>query len=150
MRIARALTLTGNYTHMKTRQVDTMPSYEGKELPQRPRHQVFGRAELAHRLAGRLAAVWGDAALTSGNLLDPANLDRVPDRALFGAGIMLELGAGLSAALEGKNLADQRIEDIPLDPPPRPDLTSAPAAVADFFGYPLPGRAFYLTVQWEP
>jgi iron complex outermembrane receptor protein len=150
LRIARTLTLTGNYTHMKTRQVDTLPSYEGKELPQRPRQQVYGRAELAHRLAGRLAALWGDAALTSGNLLDPANLDRVPDRALFGAGVMMELGAGVSAALEGKNLADQRIEDIPLDPPPRPDLTSAPAAVADFFGYPLPGRAFYLTLQWEP
>ncbi len=150
LRVARTLTLTGNYTHMKTRQVDTLPSYEDKELPQRPRHQVFGRAELAHRLAGRLAALWGDASLTSGNLLDPANFDRVPDRALFGAGVLVEIGAGVSAALEGKNLADQRIEDVPLDPPPRPDLTSAPAAVADFFGYPLPGRAFYLTLQWEP
>jgi len=150
LRIARTLTLTGNYTHMKTRQVDTLPAYQGKELPQRPRHQIVGRAELARRLAGHLAALWGDASLTSGNLLDPANLDRVPDRALFAAGLLVELGAGLGVAVEGRNLTDQRIEDIPLDPPPRPDLTSAPAAVADFFGYPLPGRAFYLTLQWEP
>ena len=149
-RAARAVTVTGNYTYMKSRQRDTLPAYEGKELPQRPRHRFYGRVELARRIAGRLAALWGDAALVSGNTLDPANLDRVPDRGLFGAGVMLELGVGLSAALEGKNLADQRVEDIPLDPPPRPDLTSAPAAVSDFFGYPLPGRAFYLTLQWEP
>jgi len=149
-RAARAVTVTGNYTYMKSRQRDTLPAYEGKELPQRPRHRLYGRAELAHRIAGRLGALWGDASLVSGNTLDPANLDRVPERALFGAGVMLELGAGLSAALEGKNLADQRVEDIPLDPPPRPDLTSAPAAVSDFLGYPLPGRAFYLTLQWEP
>jgi vitamin B12 transporter len=149
-RAARALTVTGNYTYMRSRQLDTLPAYEGKELPQRPRHRLYGRAELARRMAGRLAALWGDASLLSGNTLDPANLDRVPARALYGAGVMLELGVGLSAALEGKNLADQRVEDIPLDPPPRPDLDSAPAAVADFFGYPLPGRAFYLTLQWKP
>lgn len=150
VRAARTATLTGNYTYMRSRQVDTLPSYEGKELPQRPRHRLYGRIELARRIAGRLAAVWGDASLVSGNRLDPANLDRVPARALLGAGLLVELGAGLSAAVEGKNLADQRVEDIPLDPPPRPDLTSAPAAVSDFFGYPLPGRAFYLTLQWEP
>ncbi len=149
-RAARTVTATANYTYMRSRQRDTLPSYQGKELPQRPRHRLYGRIDLAGRFAGRLAALWGDASLVSGNLLDPANLDRVPDRALVGAGVMLELGAGLSAALDGKNLADQRVEDIPLDPPPRPDLTSAPAAVSDFFGYPLPGRAFYLTLQWEP
>ncbi|HEU5057756.1 MAG TPA: TonB-dependent receptor, partial [Kofleriaceae bacterium] len=149
-RAARTVTLTGNYTYMKSRQSGTLPAYEGKELPQRPRHRLHGRAEVARRIAGRLAAVWGDASLVSGNTLDPANLDRVPRRALFGAGLMVELGVGVSAAVEGKNLADQRVEDIPLAPPPRPDLTSAPAAVSDFFGYPLPGRAFYLTLQWEP
>ena len=150
LRAWRAVTATGNYTFMRSRQRDTLPSYEGKELPQRPRHRLYGRIDVAQRIAGRLTALFGDAALVSGNQLDPANLDRVPDRALLGAGLMLELGAGLSAVLEGKNLADQRVEDVPLDPPPRPDLTSAPAAVSDFFGYPLPGRAFYLTLQWEP
>ena len=149
-RAARAVTVTGNYTTMWSRQVDTLPSYQDKELPQRPRHRLYGRIDLAGRLAGRLVAIWSDAQLVSGNLLDPANLDRVPARALFGAGLLVELGAGLSAAVEGKNLTDQRVEDIPLDPPPRPDLASAPAAVSDFFGYPLPGRAFYLTLQWEP
>ncbi|HLU68248.1 MAG TPA: TonB-dependent receptor [Kofleriaceae bacterium] len=148
-RAARAVTATAHYTILDTRQSDTLPSYEGKELPQRPRHQLHGRLDLAGTLAGRLAVLWGDASLVSGNYLDPANIHRVPDRALLGAGVKLELAAGLLASVEGKNLTDQRVDEVPLDPPPRPDLTSAPRAVSDFFGYPLPGRAFYLTLQWE-
>jgi vitamin B12 transporter len=149
-RAARALTLTADYTYLDSRQGDTFPSYDGKELPQRPRHQLHGRADLAGRIAARLAVLFVDAALVSGNHLDPANLSRVPPRALFGAGLKFEIAPRLLAAVEGKNLTDARVEDIPLDPPPRPDLTRAPRAVADFFGYPLPGRAFYLTLQWEP
>jgi iron complex outermembrane receptor protein len=149
-RAARALTLTADYTYLDSRQGDTVPSYEGKELPQRPRHQLHGRADLAGRIAARLVVLFADAALVSGNHLDPANLSRVPPRALLGAGLKFEIAPRLLAAVEGKNLTDSRVEDIPLDPPPRPDLTSAPRAVSDFFGYPLPGRAFYLTLQWEP
>jgi iron complex outermembrane receptor protein len=149
-RAARALTVTADYTYLDSRQRDTLPSYEGKELPQRPRHQLHGRADLAGRVASRLVVLFGDAALVSGNHLDPANLGLVPPRALVGAGLKLEIAPRLLVAFEGKNLTDARVEDIPLDPAPRPDLTRAPRAVADFFGYPLPGRAFYLTLQWEP
>jgi vitamin B12 transporter len=149
LRAARLVTFATNYTLLRSRQRDSLPAYEGKELPQRPRHQLHGRVDVAIRLLERLGVVWGDADLVSGNTLDPANLDRVPRRTLFGAGIKLELVSGLTASLEGKNLGDQRVEEVPLDPPPRPDLTSAPRAVSDFFGYPLPGRAFYLTLQWE-
>ncbi len=149
-RAARALTLTADYTYLDSRQRDTLPSYDGKELPQRPRHQLHGRADLVGRVVSRLVVLFGDAALVSGNHLDPANLSRVPPRALVGAGLKLEIVPRLLVALEGKNLTDARVEDIPLDPAPRPDLTRAPRAVADFFGYPLPGRAFYVTLQWEP
>jgi hypothetical protein len=37
---------------------------------------------------------------------------------------------------------------LPLDPPPSPELTQAPTALTDFAGYPLPGRSFYLTLDW--
>ena len=60
----------------------------------------------------------------------------------------LEVVSNLILGVEGKNLADQRIESIVLDPPPRPDLTTSPRAVADFFGYPLPGRSLYLSIEW--
>ena len=148
-RAARALTVTVDYTYLDSRQSDTLLAYEDKELPQRPRHHLHARADLAARALDRLAVLFVDAALVSGNYLDPGNNSLVPPRALLGAGLKLEIAPGLLAALEGKNLTDARVEDVPLDPPPRPDLTRAPRAITDFFGYPLPGRAFYLTLQWE-
>lgn len=149
-RVARALTLTADYTYLGSRQRDTLPSYEGKELPQRPRHQLHARADLAGHLGSRLVVLFGDASIDGGNQLDPANLNQVPPRSLVGAGIKLELAPRLLLGVDGKNLTDARIETIELDPAPRPDLSRVPRAVTDYFGHPLPGRAFYLTLQWEP
>ena len=42
-----------------------------------------------------------------------------------------------------------RIQYLPLDPPPRPDLTQTPTALADVAGFPLPGRTFYLSLDWS-
>ena len=94
-------------------------------------------------------AVAADAAYTAGSFLDEANLAMVPARWLLGAGLKLDLGRGVTVAVEGKNLADDRIETVPLDPPPRPDLAHVPRAVADVAGYPLPGRAAYLRLDWS-
>ncbi|ACY18253.1 TonB-dependent receptor plug domain-containing protein [Haliangium ochraceum] len=150
LRLARALTLSGNYTFLTTRQRSPLASYDGKPLPNRPRHQVFGRMDLRGRVWRRDAALWLDATWTSGNYLDRAGNSLVPARQLIGAGVSIELRPGLRLGLEGKNLGAHRVEHLPLEPAPRPDLTKAPRAVADFFGYPLPGRAFYLTAEWQP
>lgn len=149
-RLAGALTVTADYTYLGSRQRDTLPSFEGKELPQRPRHRLHGRADLAGRAGSRLFVLFADASVDDGNQIDPANFNQVPARALLGGGIKLEIAPRLMAAVEGKNLTDARVEDIALDPAPSPDLTHTPHAVSDYFGYPLPGRAFYLTLQWEP
>ena len=150
MRVARTATLSANYTLLVSRQRSPLPSYDGKELPQRPRHQGYLRVDVARRLAGRVAVLWTDATLAAGNFLDPGNATRVPARRFLGAGAKLEIASDLLIGIAGKNLTDARVEAIDLDPAPRPDLTSTPRAVADFFGYPLPGRAFYLTVEWSP
>jgi hypothetical protein len=126
-----------------------LPSYDGKRLPQRPRHQLYARVDLARRAYRRLAVVWGDVTFASANFLDPANISEVPSRRFLGAGLKLEAVPGLLIGVEGKNLTDERVEHIALSPPPRPDLTSAPRAVADFFGYPLPGRSLYVTAEWS-
>jgi vitamin B12 transporter len=147
-RLARTVTATANYTLLDAVQRDDEPSYNGKQLPQRPRHAVYGRLDVAHRLGGRLAALWTDATLVSGNFLDQGNLNEAPSRRLFGAGAKLELGAGITAGVEARNLADARTETLVLDPPPRPDLARVPGAISDFGGYPLPGRAVYATVEW--
>jgi iron complex outermembrane receptor protein len=147
-RLHRTVTASLSYTFLESRQSDTMPSYQGKRLPQRPRHELYARVDAARRVGGRLLILWSDLSLTSGNYLDAANLRRVPARAFVGAGVKLEPMAGLLVGVEGKNLTDQRVETVELSPPPRPDLTSSPRAVTDFFGYPLPGRAIYATAEW--
>ncbi|MBZ0233036.1 MAG: hypothetical protein K8M05_11960, partial [Deltaproteobacteria bacterium] len=103
----------------------------------------------ARRVRGRVAAVFADASFTSGSYLDDANLALVPARWLYGAGAKLELGGGFTIAVEVKNLRDNRIELVPLDPPPRPDLARVPRAVSDVAGFPLPGRAAYLRLDWS-
>jgi iron complex outermembrane receptor protein len=147
-RFGATATISANYTLLDTRQRSEVPSYDGRRLPQRPRHQLYARVDTARRLAGRLFVLWTDASLTAGNYLDPGNVAPVPARQLLGAGIKLEPVAGLLVGVDCANLTDQRIETIPLDPPPRPDLTEVPRAISDFFGYPLPGRAFYLRAEW--
>ncbi|HEU4732452.1 MAG TPA: TonB-dependent receptor [Kofleriaceae bacterium] len=147
-RYARMLSVTASYTRLATEQRRGDPSTEGKPVPRQPGHALFGRAELAHRVIDRLAAVWLEAAWQSTSSLDPANLGRVPGRVLLGAGVRAELAAGLAAQLSVANLADTRIAHLPLDPPPSPSLTEAPTALADVAGFPLPGRSFYLSLDW--
>lgn len=146
-RVGQRLALAANYTFLDSRQQSPLASYDGKRLPQRPRHQVYGRVELTVRPAGRRLMVWTDALIATGNFLDPANLNQVPRRLLFGGGVKLEPVPWLLVGLEAKNLTDRRVEMIALDPAPRPDLSRVPRPIADFFGYPLPGRAIYVTVD---
>ena len=92
--------------------------------------------------------LWADLAWTAGSYLDQANLAAVPTRTLVGAGAKVALGGGLLVGLTIRNAADARVEQVALDPAPRPDLASVPRAISDYGGYPLPGRALYLSLEW--
>lgn len=141
-RLAGVVTLSGNHTWLTTRQDSPFVSYDGKPLPGRPRHQVFGRLDVAGVLRGRRASMWADALWTTGNVLDRAGLNQVPGRELVGAGLAVEVARGLELGIEGKNLTNHRVETVA--------WTGSPRAVADYFGYPLPGRTFYVTAEWRP
>lgn len=147
LRVWKRLSLTANHTFVDSRQSETFASYEGKSLPMRPRHEFYGRAASAHRLWNQRFSLWADLSFTSGNFIDAANRSEVPSRTFLGAGLKAPLGAHFLLGLEVKNIGNERIESIPLDPPPRQDLAQVPRAVSDFFGYPLPGRAFYLNLD---
>ena len=62
-----------------------------------------------------------------GNYLDRANLRPVPARHIHSAGIRMGVGGNLEVTLEAKNLLDDQ--------------------VADLWGYPLPGRAYFVTLK---
>jgi iron complex outermembrane receptor protein len=147
-RWARTLAVTASYTRLVTEQLAGDPSVEGKPVPREPGHALYTRADLSRRVRGRGAALWLDGAWQSTSFLDPVNLGRVPARWLIGAGARVELAGGVAAALSVANLTDLRVTHIPLDPPPSPSLTEAPTALTDVAGFPLPGRSFYLSLDW--
>jgi vitamin B12 transporter len=147
-RYARTLSVTASYTRLVTTQLAGDPSTSGKPVPREPGHVLHARTDVAHRVAGRLATVWLAADWQATSFLDPASLGRVPGRVLVGAGGRIEIAGGLAVALSVENLGDIRVTHLPLDPPPSPALTEAPTALTDVAGFPLPGRSFYLALDW--
>jgi outer membrane receptor protein involved in Fe transport len=148
-RVARIVTLTANYTRLVTAQLVPDPAFLNKELPREPGHAIYARADAAEIVVGHRAGVWFDASWQSQAYLDQANLQAVPARLLLGTGVRIEIVRDLGVSLAIANLANVRIEELPLVPPPRPDLTEAPTALADLQGYPLPGRSFYVSLDWS-
>lgn len=147
-RYAGLASVTASYTELVTAQHSSDPSLDGRPVPRQPGHALYARGELAHRVLGRDAALWCDVAWQSMSAIDPGGRSQVPGRALIGAGARVELIRGLGAALVVANLADRRIVQRPLDPPPSPSLTEAPTPLTDVAGFPLPGRSFDLTLDW--
>jgi iron complex outermembrane receptor protein len=142
-RLARTLAVTGNYTLLDTRQSSASVAVDGKQLPGRPRHEVYLRADLEHRVGAVGLGGFVDVTLVSGNYLDEGNLNEVPARRLVGLGASVEPTPGLKVAARVQNLFDTQTEtvDSAIGPTPR--------AVADVLGYPLPGRAFYATADYR-
>ncbi|HEY5927951.1 MAG TPA: TonB-dependent receptor [Kofleriaceae bacterium] len=148
-RLARTVSVTANYTRLVTQQLTEEVSFANKALPRQPGHAVYARVDVVRRVLARNASLWLDGSFQSRTFLDQANLMTVPGRALAGAGMRVEIAGGLAAALAVENLTDARIQFLPLDPPPRPDLTETKAALADLAGFPLPGRTFYVSLDWS-
>lgn len=130
---------------------------QGKQLPGRPQWEVS--------LRGELFVPWGRLFYTytglGGNFLDRANRRELGTRHLHTLGAALRPAlllrhfglpkrhwTGLEITLELRNLTDERIVTQPLNPP-LPNVKEVTAAISDFSGYPLPGRAVYLLVRWR-
>lgn len=120
--------LIGQFTFTDARDTSTSASSRGRQLPLRPRLRAYGRPEIRAVDVGPLrSGIYADVDVTSGNFLDTSNLAEVPARVLFGAGASLEWPRGglrLTASLQ--NLGNSLISDVT--------------------GYPLPGRALYVTL----
>jgi len=146
-RLWQRVSLTGNYTMIQSRHSSPLISFDGKRLPLRPEHQAYARVDVSERVRGRLLTVWTDVSFTSGNFVDEANTSEIPARLFLGAGIKLTPVKNLLVGFEVKNLTNARVEPIELSPAPRPDLANVNRPISDFLGYPLPGRAFYVTAD---
>lgn len=147
-RIAKTASLTASYTRLVTEQVSADSSVDGKPVPRRPGHVLYARTDLVRSIAGHTASLQLDGTWQSESFLDAANLGRVPGRVLLGTGARVEIGGGVALALSIANLTDERIAYLPLDPPPSPSFTQTPTPLTDVAGFPLPGRSYYLSIDW--
>jgi iron complex outermembrane receptor protein len=101
-----------------------------RQLPHHPRYHGYGRLEWRQPLArGALAAVgYADLDAAAGDYWTSSG--PIPARALVGAGAALERPrSGLRLAASLLNATDSRVQDVP--------------------GYPLPGRSFFVTLEWS-
>ena len=127
---ARGLALSGAYTLTFSENLRDDPRYYLKELPYRPRHRLYARS----------TGEWGrwqarcEVLYQSQQFTNRTERVALPARAFVNAGITGEIWRAphVSAALELKNAFDTQAQD--------------------FDGYPLPGRAIYVTlsVGWDP
>ncbi|MEO8553161.1 MAG: TonB-dependent receptor, partial [Kofleriaceae bacterium] len=144
-RVAHTVSLTANYTHLVTAQLVADPAFANKPLPRQPGDSIYARTDVVR---GGVSA-WFDAAWQSDAFLDQASLQPLPARVLLGTGVRVELLPHLGLTIAVANLADLRTEQLALVPPPRPGLDSVPTPLADYAGFPLPGRSYYLALDWS-
>ena len=117
--------LGGNYTYQRAENRSLFSYERGKDLPNAPRHNLDGHLSL---LLARLTLHY-ELTYESQHFLDRANLRPVPARSVHSLGVDLALGRSTTLSLEGNNLTDSQ--------------------VADLWGYPLPGRAFSLSLKQD-
>jgi iron complex outermembrane receptor protein len=115
--------LFGNYTYQNTE--DTSATFSrGNKLPGRPLHELHQGLEL---FVPQGKFVY-ELDYIAQNFLDRANVFLVNSRLLHNLSVtVLPLGKHLKLTFEAKNITDNRI--------------------ADFRGFPLPGRSFFGTVE---
>lgn len=150
VRLLEQLSLSGSYafTHALTSREDGLPDSEGRALPNVPMHKLDGRAELS---LGPLSLSY-EVAWTSAVWLNPQNVSgqAIPGRTLHALGVRLGPlgGVPIRFSVDVRNLADLRVLDRALGG--ERTGQSVPYPLVDFFDYPLPGRAVYLTAAFSP
>ncbi len=127
--------------------------YVGNELPRTPVFQLDLRAAVVHPELPDLRLGW-TFSYTDGIWTDAANVYRQPGRPLNGAFARIPVGRidhfapGLVLDLDVQNVLDTRTGRVPANPAD-PDGGTARVPLADFVGYPLPGRTFLVTLRFE-
>jgi len=146
-------TLDAGYTLLDDENRSPRPEHAGKRLPLRWRHDVDASLgwQSAPETAGSLISLKSRLAYASQSFLDPANLHPLPPRLLLGAELWLRpwRERGPALLLEVSNLLDARVAEVELTRGGLLDPATVPAAIADFAGYPLPGRTAYAALIWS-
>lgn len=145
----RTLMLDLAYTLLDTRNDTPELEQRGQPLPGRPRHTLLARLaggwrfSLGPRAIGLEPRALYELEWIAGNVLDLSGRVELPPRVLHRLGVELIFLDRVRLSFEARNLADRRVLTIhPQSGPSAP----YPAPIADFLGYPLPGRSFWATL----
>lgn len=132
-----------SHTALATKNQSECKFVEGRcerpPLQGRPAHDFVGDLSWTR---GPFSVRYG-VDLVSGIIVDARDGIPVPARVLHGAGVRLGgPDAGLSIALDVRNLLDLRVAEYP----GAQGLSRAP--IGDLYDYPLPGRRLLVSVRW--
>ena len=114
--------VSSNYTLQDSEDRSAVPHLTGNALPGRPRHKASIRTNLS---ISRLTASY-DYAFEDGNFLDQANRRELSSRHIHTASLRVKVRKTIQLGLDARNIADARINDL--------------------WGYPLPGRSWFVSV----
>jgi outer membrane receptor protein involved in Fe transport len=117
--------LSGNYVYQRAENRSPFTFEKGNDLPNAPRHRVNTRLEFEGFSSSLLHYEYSGE---SRHFLDRANLRPVPRRKLHSIGARVNLKDGIAFSAEIRNLSNNR--------------------VADIWGYPLPGRSYFATLNY--
>ncbi|MFV8749261.1 TonB-dependent receptor plug domain-containing protein [Nannocystaceae bacterium ST9] len=147
--LGRVAMLDLAYTLLDTRNDSPEAEQQGKPLPGRPRHSLLARLaggwrfELGRREVGFEPRALYEIEWIAGNVLDLGARVELPARLLHRVGVELIVDDRVRLGVEVRNVGDLRSVTIrPQSGPPDP----YPAAIADFLGFPLPGRSVWATL----
>lgn len=137
-----------NYTFLDSEDRSGAPGRDGRALPGRPRHDLFARSGFGWRFEPRGVAVEPrfdyTVELVAKTQLDPSDRYVLPPRALQSLGVRVRFVDRVSIGVELRNLLDVRTQTVVV---PVGDRRPQPVAVADFIGYPLPGRSVWASLR---
>ena len=116
-------TLSGSYTLTYAIDETGQPNRNGNQIPGRPRHTGFGRAEGAFDIFHPFV----EFNYVGGNYITEANTKLLPEREIWNAGMIMTPAPQVKIGYEVKNVLDSPVVDVR--------------------GFPLPGRAMYVTFE---
>ena len=117
------LTLSGSWTWDRAVDRSDEPNVDGKQIPGRPEHDLFGKIAWNHHAVG----LWAELHYLSGNFVTRANTKELDGRMTGNAGASWEVTKSVQAGLEVKNLNDDHVVDVR--------------------GFPLPPRSWFATLR---
>jgi outer membrane receptor protein involved in Fe transport len=134
-----------NLTWTQSRNLTPQQDVINNQLPRVPAWEVYQGSSLHWDEHLRVGHSWS---YTDGNYWDATNWYLSPPRSIHGLFVRGGLG-GWSLELSVLNLLDRTTALVDRNPLSDQDDTLVPQPITDFFGYPLPGRTFLLTVAWR-